>query len=74
MKTYFSIDGGATYVEADQGVRVIVTDVGSEDNCRSVHFNFTHEGQIVDSVDEQGECQGTSARTYGELLAYLEEE
>ena len=73
MKIYFSIDGGATYVEADQGIRVTITYAGSEDTYRSLHFNFTHEGQIVDSVDEQGEGQGTSAKMYGEILNYLEE-
>lgn len=50
MALKFSIDGGVTFQEAPEGVRLIVEDVivPGEDGCGELHLNATQEGLIID--------------------------
>ena len=45
-----SLDGGTTYQDAPEGIRVIyeVEEVPGEDGEGEVHINLTHEGIITD--------------------------
>lgn len=50
MGINFSIDGGVTFQEAPEGVRIIYDDVmvPGEDGKGELHLNLTHEGLITD--------------------------
>jgi pyruvate carboxylase len=50
QKIKVSLDGGVTYVEAKEGVRIIYEDVilPGEDETGELHINATHEGLIQD--------------------------
>ena len=71
-----SIDGGTTYQEAPDGVRVIYDDVDVWDGDRActieaeLHVNCTHEGLIQDVIyfDEVG---GTSSEMAQEIVDRL---
>lgn len=46
-----SLDGGITFVDATEGVRIVYQDVeipGEEDIYGELHVNCTHEGIITD--------------------------
>lgn len=59
-----SLDGGATYIPARSGVRVIIegNEVLLEDEDGEIevemHCNFTHEGLVTDIVATSGPDQG----------------
>lgn len=50
QKIKVSLDGGTTFLEAPEGVRVIYENVPipGEDGSGELHLNFTHEGVISD--------------------------
>jgi hypothetical protein len=74
-----SLDGGETWVEAPQGVRVTYNDVDipGEDEQGSLCFNFTEEGQITDVWVGRGDDDhniGTSSEMVEEIVERLVEE
>ena len=54
-----SLDGGDTYVDAPNGVRVIYTDmmIIGEEEGGEIHVNLTQEGIITD-LWQHGVCEG----------------
>jgi hypothetical protein len=77
MKIKVSLDGGATYQEAPEGVRVAYEDVDipGEDSAGELHANFTHEGLILDVWASRNEPLdhniGTSSETVDEIVERL---
>ncbi len=64
-----SLDGGVTYVEAPEGVRIIYEEVmiPNKDDPGELHINATHEGLITDVwVSNPGELH-TSITNEGSL-------
>ena len=70
----YSIDGGVTFLEALEGVRVIIDDVLPEGESRLL-LNMTHEGLILDLEGEHpeigGMTLGTSSQMYSDMVADL---
>jgi hypothetical protein len=71
-----SLDGGVTWREAPQGVRVTYNniDVPGEDEQGLVCFNFTEEGQITDVWVDREDAEhniGTSSEMIGEIVERL---
>ena len=77
MHIQVSIDGGVTWIEAPDGVRVSIPDldVPGEDEPGQLDFNFTAEGVITDIwVSRQEHLEhnmATSAQEYGDLMSNL---
>jgi hypothetical protein len=75
-----SLDGGETFVEAPNGVRVVYenVDVPGEDESGEVHVNLTHEGIITDvwvsRVESLDHNIGTSSSTVDEIVERLVDE
>jgi hypothetical protein len=74
-----TLDGGATYVEAPQGVQMIYTELTmpGEDSDGELHVNCTEEGIILDVwVDRPGMGHniGTSSETADEIVERLVKE
>lgn len=75
-----SLDGGLTYVEAKEGVRIIYRQLpGLEvDTMGELHINATVEGLIQDFWTDPGTAQehlsGTRAVMLGDILASLHNE
>lgn len=65
-----SLDGGVTFVEATNGVRIIyeAVDVPGEDELGEVHVNATSEGLIVDVWVSREESLGHNIGTSSELI------
>ena len=81
MTPEISLDGGATWKPAPEGVRVRFDDVdvpGEEERPSQLLFNFTHEGLITDLwVSRQEELDhnlATSSVTFDELVFRMVEE
>lgn len=75
-----SLDGGQTYVEAPEGVRVIY-DVEHEDQSAELHVNLTDEGFIMDlwATEQTAEVSSlrnlaTSSQTLDECVAQMIED
>ena len=71
-KIRYSVDGGATWIDADEGIRIDITDVGSEEAelSQSMTLNFTHEGVIADlwaDPEHDEACLETAAAEYVDL-------
>ena len=71
-----SLDGGVTYIEAPEGVRVLHEGVmlDGEDGQGEVHFNHTHEGLITDvwmPVEEEACNLGTSSEMIDDISSRL---
>lgn len=67
-----SLDGGASYAAASDGVRVIRDSefyVG-EHECVALHINLTSEGLIIDLCTAQG-VVATSCQLYDDIIADL---
>lgn len=78
MKTLkVSLDGGLTFTEAPEGVRVVVEkiDVPGEDGKGELHCNFTHEGVVTDVWVTRDEALdhniGTRSQMYEDTAADL---
>jgi hypothetical protein len=75
-----SLDGGTTYQDAPQGIRVIyeVEEVPGEDGEGEVHLNLTPEGIITDVwVSRESSLDhniGTQSETVDELVTRLVED
>jgi hypothetical protein len=74
-----SLDGGETYVDAPQGVRIVIDDVTvqnrsqsgpGEDSPVGLHINCTHEGVICDAWGGDSNL-GTSSEMYEDLVERL---
>lgn len=79
MTMKYSIDGGLTYQEAPEGVRVVLEDVmvpGEDDG--QLHINLTNEGIISDiwvTRDEPLDHNlGTSSQMYDDMMEAMIEE
>ena len=72
MKIFFSINGGQTYQQASEGVRIIVQqskgDPGEREPDLNIHL--THEGIITDAV-LGGEIVATDSQMYDDFWARL---
>lgn len=73
-----SLDGGQTYIPANQGVRVMYRDlpVDGEEQLGDVHINLTTEGLITDVwVTREGEDHniGTECKTIDDIVSNLVE-
>ena len=72
-----SLDGGQTYLDVDEGVRVIYEDCDffGNDLPGELHVNLTHEGIIVDAwcfgANENSPI-GTESRTLNEIIDGLQ--
>ena len=65
-----SLDEGKTWQPAEQGVRITYQDLELDENDGRVLLNCTHEGLVVDIMDED-EVLGTSSETYAEIAQRL---
>lgn len=68
-----SLDGGVTYVEAPEGVRVIHDGVmlDGEGGRGEIHFNHTHEGLITDVWTTTNEGEDYNIGTGAEDLDHI---
>lgn len=72
-----SLDGGLTWQEANEGVRVIYDDLSvtyfSEGEVDTqLLVNCTHEGLILDAIEtKKGEVAGTSSEMAQEIVDRL---
>jgi hypothetical protein len=67
------IDGRWLLARAGSEVRVRVDGLaGADDDQRVLLHVFSHEGRVVDVVDDLGDVTGTDSITYDELIARLE--
>lgn len=65
-----SLDGGSTWSEAREGVRIEIEVPTDEGEDEFMLLNFTHEGMVADLCNEQ-QCLATyCAETY-DLKDYL---
>lgn len=64
-KMQVSIDGGETWIDTDN-VRVIYGNVGIDED-QDLLVNLTHEGIILDLMDESGDVQATAAMEISDL-------
>ena len=77
MTIKFSIDGGITYQDAPEGVRIIYQDVmiDGEDGTGEVHINATQEGLITDVWTGRDEPLdhniGTGSETIDDIVSRL---
>ena len=75
-----SVDGGATFKEAKEGVRVIWKEVfvDGEDEFGELHLNATHEGIITDVwVSRESSLDhniGTASREVVDLVSSMVED
>ncbi len=76
----YSIDGGKTYHDAAEGVRVIIEDIEfGPDDPSELHVNFTEEGVIHDiwsspkKEEELPVVLATQSATYAEIVDFLTE-
>ena len=73
----FSVDGGLTFQEATEGVRIIYegVDIPGEDGTGELHLNATHEGLISDlwttREDPLDHNIGTSSQMIEDLVSDL---
>ncbi len=69
-KIKVSLDGGITFVEAKEGVRVAIenVDVPGEGQRGEVHINVTHEGVITDVWVTREESLDHNIGTRAEML------
>jgi hypothetical protein len=65
-----SLDGGITYVDALEGVRVIHFDENVNGIPQELHVNLTEEGIIMD-VWREDEIFGTSSETFADIIDSL---
>lgn len=65
-----SLDGGRTFVDAPEGVRVIYDEVmiPGEDSSGELHLNLTHEGVISDLWTTRDEPIDHNIGTSSEML------
>lgn len=70
MKIQYSIDGGATWLDAPEGIRVTME---SPEHLGDLHMNVTHEGLILDELrGEEGFFVGkTACFMHDDLLRML---
>lgn len=78
MAIKYSIDGGKTWLDAPQGVRVSFEhrDIPGEDGDGDLHVNCTDEGIIMDvwcTKDGEDYNVGTSSEMADEIIARLVE-
>ncbi len=73
-----SLDGGRSFVEAQEGVRVIVdlpafiNDDLTEEHDATLQINLTEEGIILDVTDDStNDNVGTSSQTFEEMASEL---
>lgn len=68
-----SLDGGKSFHEAKEGVRVIINtdELPGEDSMGELMFNFTHEGLIKDLWTQNDELLGTSCEMYEDIIERL---
>lgn len=68
-----SLDGGATFVVAGQGVRVIIDGIpiGDGEAAAELHLNVTDEGVITDVIDTDGQNAGTDSAMFAEIVERL---
>lgn len=75
-----SLDGGTTFQEAPNGVRIILEeqDVPGEDQAGELHFNFTGEGLVTDvwatRAEPLDQYIATESVTFVEIIERLVEE
>lgn len=74
-----SLDGGESYQDAPNGVRVLWDDlpIPGEDEAGELHVNCTEEGLIQDVWVDRGDephNAGTSSATVDEIVAQLVED
>lgn len=71
----YSVDGGKTWNEAPDGVRVLHEGIdGFEDDFGgdvSLLLNHTYEGLITDLMDQDGEVVETDSATVDEIIGHL---
>ena len=75
MSVQVSLDGGGTFQDVNEGVRVFFGDVELADGSPGeLLLNVTEEGLIMDVYKKSGDCEcaGTSSETAQEIVERLE--
>jgi hypothetical protein len=74
MNLKYSIDGGVTYLDAPDGIRVIYSElyIDGEDGRGELHLNHTLEG-VVSDVWVGDENPGTESREVDDIVRALTE-
>lgn len=75
----YSVDGGVTWLESTNNVRVIYRDMDAvfDDDCepKELHVNLTNEGIICDVIESRtGEVVGTRCEMYTDVIDDLTDE
>jgi len=65
-----SLDGGETWAEAPNGVRILVENIAIRDDEGELHFNMTNEGVVTD-VWVDGDNIGTESVMFDEKAEHL---
>ena len=79
-KIKVSLDGGVTFQDANEGVRIVYegVDIPGEDGTGELHLNATHEGLVTDVWTTREEPLdhniGTSAQLVEDIVGDLVEE
>lgn len=66
-----SLDGGLTWVNAGNGVRVVIREINeTEDEFEDMYLTVSDEGLILDQIGQvSGYCSGTAALDLDGLVA-----